>query len=90
MVWYCQLTAGQPDFNPGTTPRHSSQSVLCRTGRLKHATTSLWLILGGAMEERLTESQIGESPERTFQGLVVGLALGLVLWGIAILVWMAF
>ena len=42
------------------------------------------------MEERLTESQIGESPERTFQGLVVGLALGLVLWGIAILVWMAF
>ena len=40
------------------------------------------------MEEHLTESQVGEGMERTFQGLVVGLALGIVLWGIAILIWM--
>lgn len=51
---------------------------------------SLRLLDGGAMDERLTESQLGEGPERTFQGLVVGLALGVMLWGIVFLLWMAF
>ena len=41
------------------------------------------------MDEHLAESQIGEGTTRTFQGLVVGLTLGVVLWCIAILIWMA-
>ena len=45
---------------------------------------------GGSMEEQMAESRTGEGPERTFQGLVVGLALGVLLWSIAILIWMVF
>ena len=45
--------------------------------------------LGGPMQEHLTESRIGEGPGRAFQGLVIGLVLGIMLWSIAVLIWIA-
>lgn len=41
------------------------------------------------MEDQLTESQGGEGTERTFQGLLFGLVVGVLLWGIAILLCMS-
>ena len=41
------------------------------------------------MKEHSRQTGVAEGPERTFQGLVVGMTLGILLWLIAILVWMA-
>ena len=46
------------------------------------------LILGGGMDDHMTELEVGEGMERTFQGLAVGLAFGVILWGILFLLWM--